>query len=224
MLSPSSKQFDQTYWDRVLGIIKKSTEGELPSVSEINRESSDPFKVLISTLISLRTKDKVTLESSLRLFKKAETPEAMELLEEEKIADLIYPAGFYKTKAKNIKEICRILLKKNGIVPQTKEGLLALPGVGLKTANLVLSLGWNIPAICVDIHVHRISNRMGWVNTTKPDDTEKALQKILPVIYWIPINELLVLFGQQICTPQSPYCTSCPLSSYCPRQGVSKNR
>ncbi|MDC7223748.1 MAG: endonuclease III [Spirochaetales bacterium] len=220
----SSKEFNEEYWDQVLPIIKESVKGSLPSVSEIGRDSSDPFKVLISTIISLRTKDKVTFESSLRLFEKADSPEAMSQLETDKIAELIYPAGFYKTKAENIKKICRIILEGNGEVPRSKESLLALPGVGLKTANLTLSLGWGIPAICVDIHVHRISNRMGWVETGKPDDTEKELCRILPLKYWIPINELLVLFGQQICTPLSPYCSNCPLKNLCPQLNVEKSR
>lgn len=180
--------------------------------------------MLISTIISLRTKDKVTFESSIRLFEKAETAESMVKLEAEEIAELIYPAGFYKTKADNIKKICRLILDEGGEVPQTQEGLLAYPGVGLKTANLVLSLGWGIPAICVDIHVHRIANRMGWVKTTKPDDSEKALRKILPLKYWIPINELLVLYGQQICTPQSPHCSRCALNQLCPQKNVNKSR
>ena len=161
------KKPDRNYWDRVLGTIADHVEGTLPSVTEIGRDSADPFKVLISTVISLRTKDKVTLESSLRLFARAGTAEDMLKLDEDEIASLIYPAGFYKTKAKNIKEICSRLNEEGGIVPQDRESLLSLPGVGLKTANLVLSQGWGIPAICVDIHVHRIANRMGWSKRKK---------------------------------------------------------
>ena len=199
------------YWDVVLGIIEKAVIGALPSVSEIGRETEDPFRILISTIISLRTRDEVTFSASMRLFEVADTPREMLSLSEEQIAEIIYPAGFYKMKAQNIKKICHTLLKDfSGAVPGDREALLSLPGVGLKTANLVLSLGLNIPAICVDTHVHRIANRMGWVNTAKPDDTENKLSLILPEKYWISINELLVLYGQQICHP--PLSPLLPLS------------
>ena len=221
----SLKKYSSGYWKEVTGIIAQHVKGGWPSVSEISRESADPFKVLISTIISLRTKDKVTFESSARLFAIADTPEKTVALESEEISRLIYPAGFFRKKGENIREISRIILEQhNGCVPKERDALLALPGVGLKTANLVLSLGWGIPAICVDIHVHRISNRMGWVTTKTPDDTEKALSRILPVDYWISINELLVLYGQQVCTPLSPRCSLCPLNSFCKRIGVDKHR
>jgi len=161
----------------------------------------------------------------MRLFEIADTPRDLQALSEEQIAELIYPAGFYKMKAGKIKRICEILLNDfAGTVPGDREQLLSLPGVGLKTANLVLSLGLNIPAICVDTHVHRIANRMGWVKTLKPDDTERDLSLILPVEYWIPINELLVLYGQQICHPLSPRCSICPASAFCFRNGVDRHR
>ncbi len=219
------KKFSFPYWQNVLGRIEEHVKGELPSVSEIGMASSDPFKVLISTIISLRTKDKVTLESSLKLFERADGVEKMSRLTGEEISELIYPAGFFRKKGETIREICLILIESyDGKVPRTREDLLSLPGVGLKTANLVLSLGWGIPAICVDIHVHRIANRMGWVKTSKPDDTEKALRMILPVEYWISLNEDLVLFGQKECTPLSPHCSRCPLSPFCPRIGVERHR
>jgi endonuclease III len=219
------QETDREYWDKVLAVIEDTVTGTLPSVSEIGRETSDPFRVLISTVISLRTRDEVTFSASMRLFERADTPRDMLALPEEEISRLIYPAGFYRTKAQNIKRICGILQNDfGGAVPGDREHLLSLPGVGLKTANLVLSLGLNIPAICVDTHVHRIANRMGWVKTAKPDDTEKALSHILPEKYWIPINELLVLYGQQICHPLSPRCSVCPATIYCLRNGVERHR
>ncbi len=221
----SSQEINRPYWDRVLGKIGETVRGTLPSVSEIGRDNPDPFRVLVSTLISLRTRDEVTFAASLRLFEKADTPEGMADLSEEEIASLIYPAGFYKMKSRHIRDISLILLKEyGGQVPSDRESLLALPGVGLKTANLVLSLGFRIPAICVDTHVHRIANRMGWISTNKPDDSERELTRILPVDYWIPINELLVLYGQQICTPLSPRCSLCPVVTSCRRVGVDKYR
>jgi endonuclease-3 len=142
-----------------------------------------------------------------------------------KIAQLIYPAGFYKRKAENIKQIAEILLNKHwGLVPKNIEDLLELPGVGRKTANLTLGLSYGIPALCVDTHVHRIPNRKGWVETKTPEKTEFALVKILPKKYWIEINELLVAFGQTICTPVSPKCSECPFGDDCPRIGVGKSR
>ena len=197
----------------------------LPSVSLIGEESNSPYRILISTVISLRTKDKVTLEASLRLFKKADSVEELNQLTEEEIASLIYPCGFYRVKAGNLKKITGILLaSNNGQIPSDLNALLALPGVGLKTANLVLSLGFGIPAICVDTHVHRIANRMGWIQTKKADDSVTALEAVLPRRYWIRINELLVLYGQAVCTPQSPRCSICPLTDRCQKNGVSRTR
>lgn len=185
----------------------------------------DPFRVLISTIISLRTRDEVTIAASRRLFAHADTPATVLELTRDLLEECLYPAGFYRTKAESITKICRILLEQYaGEVPSTMEELLALPGVGRKTANLVLSAGFGVPAICVDIHVHRISNRCGWVATRAPEQTESALREILPMNYWIPINEWLVGFGQQVCTAASPRCSTCPLSQRCPRIGVSRWR
>jgi endonuclease-3 len=215
----------QSCWKKVLSIIAEEVKGSLSSVSQIERGDYDPFRVLISTIISLRTRDEVTLAASTRLLGRADCPRDMVELTQDEIAHLIYPAGFYNTKAGNILQICATLLENyDGKVPREKERLMALPGVGLKTANLVLSRGHNIPAICVDIHVHRIANRMGWVVTKNPDKTEEKLREILPLEFWIPINELLVLYGQKICTPQSPRCSVCRVYDFCERVGVDRRR
>lgn len=197
----------------------------LPAISTLADEDNDPFQILIATLISLRTKDKVTIEASRRLFERAATPQAMLLLSNQEIEELIYPAGFYRVKANNILKISQILSEKyGGEVPPQKELLLELPGVGTKTANLTLNLGFNIEAICVDIHVHRISNRMGWIATKTPEESEVALEKIMPRHFWIPLNELLVTYGQQICRPVSPLCSECGVYDYCQRVGVERSR
>jgi len=189
------------------------------------RDKRTPFQILISTIISLRTKDQITAEASERLFKIADTPEKILKLSEKEIAEAIYPAGFYRNKAKTIKEISKILVEKyNGKVPDTLEGLLSLPGVGRKTANLVLALSFNKPAICVDVHVHRISNRLGIVNTKTPEETEFALMEKVPKKYWNRINDLLVAFGQTICKPISPHCSICPVKHLCEQKGVDKHR
>lgn len=197
----------------------------LPSVSAVARENNDPFRVLVSTMISLRTKDAVTRAASDRLLAVAGTPARLAGLPEGRIERLIYPAGFYRTKARSLRKAARILVADHGEkVPRTMEGLLALPGVGRKTANLVLNLGYGLPGICVDTHVHRISNRMGWVKTRDPGGTEQALMEILPRRYWIGINELLVRYGQAVCTPVSPRCGACPVALLCARVGVTKSR
>jgi endonuclease III len=206
--------------------VKKSVEeNQVPSVSEIAGLSMDPYQILISTVISLRTKDDVTGKAARRLFETAPTPEAMVKLRVEEIRNLIYPAGFYRVKGENIKKISAILIEEHdGRVPPSQEALMKLPGVGLKTANLTLSLGFGLPYICVDIHVHRISNRLGWVRTKTPDETEKVLRNVLPQKHWIEINELFVRFGQSVCTPQSPWCSKCPLREGCPQIDVARSR
>jgi len=217
------------YWDSVFSLFAQALKergSALPSVSEIASGSrNSPYRVLISTVISLRTKDAVTLSASNRLFAKADTPEQMIKLSQEVIEQLIFPAGFYRNKAKNIISISKILLDTyNGKVPPDREKLLSLPGVGVKTANLTLNLGFNINAICVDTHVHRIANRCGWITTKNPDESEKALELIMPEKYWIPLNELLVTYGQLICTPLSPRCSECPITADCSKRGVKKTR
>lgn len=215
-------------WEKIFTLMVQAIrtgESDLPAISTIAQENQDPFRVLISTLISLRTKDAVTMAASRRLFALADTPAIMLTLSPQTIEQAIYPAGFYRVKAKNILEISKILLESYaGEVPSQKEILLQLPGVGTKTANLTLNLGFGIDAICVDTHVHRISNRMGWVATKKPEETEIALEKIMPQHYWIPLNELLVSYGQQICKPVSPLCSQCTVYSFCKRVGVTRSR
>jgi len=196
-----------------------------PSISLIAEINNDPYRVLFSTIISLRTRDEVTLKASERLFAKAPDLPALSRLTEKTIAESIYPAAFYRNKAVSIRRCAEILLSEySGNIPGERDLLLKLPGVGRKTANLTLNLGFGINAICVDTHVHRISNRMGWVATSTPDNTEAALELILPEIYWIPLNEMLVSYGQKICTPQSPRCSLCVLKKHCRRNGVERSR
>jgi len=185
----------------------------------------DPFRVLIACILSLRTQDTTTGPASDRLFAAAATPQAMLELPARRIAKLIYPVGFYRTKARVILGICRDLLERSGgRVPDTIDELLTLKGVGRKTANLVVTMGYGKPGICVDTHVHRISNRLGYVKTRNPEETEMALRAKLPRRYWIGYNDLLVSFGQNICVPISPRCSICPVAPLCPRIGVTTKR
>ena len=185
----------------------------------------DPYKVLISTILSLRTKDSTTHEATRRLFSIAGSPEKMIELPVEEIEKAIFPVGFYHTKARNIVETSRTILDKySGMVPDNLDELLNLPGVGRKTANLVLILGFDKMGICVDTHVHRITNRWGYVKTKTPDDTEMALRKKLPKKHWKEINNLLVPYGQNLCMPVSPFCSKCKITGYCERIGVNKSR
>jgi endonuclease-3 len=187
--------------------------------------AAGPFKVLIATILSLRTRDDTTAVAAPRLFAMADTPQTMVTLSADEIAQLIYPVGFYRTKARDILAICQQLITQHaGQVPADMNQLLALPGVGRKTANLVLAIGFGIPAICVDIHVHRICNRWGYVDTTTPEETEQVLRQALPSAFWIPINGLLVTLGQQICHPTSPRCSQCPLRTVCAQRGVTRHR
>ncbi len=195
------------------------------TLAEEQENSRSAFRLLVACVISLRTKDEVTADASRRLFEIAATPERLAALDVEQIAAAIYPAGFYNTKAGQLREIGTIIRDHHdGEVPADETKLLALPGVGRKTANLVLGLGFGIPAICVDTHVHRISNRLGMVATKTPEQTEKALNRVLPQDFWIPINDWLVTFGQNCCHPTSPKCSECPLTDMCPRVGVTRSR
>lgn len=211
---------------RVLRVMRASTGSEkLPSVSEIARRDRDPFRILVSTLISLRTKDEVTDAASARLFALADTPRALAKLELRTIERAIYPAGFYRTKARTLRDISRLLeVDFAGRVPDTIDGLVAFKGVGRKTAALVVSLGYGKDAICVDTHVQRISNRLGWVRTKTPAQTETALMDLLPRVHWIAVNEIMVSFGQRVCTPTSPHCSTCRVAKDCARVGVERHR
>ncbi len=196
-----------------------------PSVTLVGKKWKDPFLVLISCILSLRTKDETTLPASERLFRVAVTPQDMLRLSHSEIEKLIYPVGFYRTKARVILGICRDVLEKfSGRVPNDINTLLTMKGVGRKTANLVLTEGFGLPGICVDTHVHRISNRLGYVRTKAPYDTEMMLRKKLPPKYWIDYNAILVTWGQNICKPISPLCSRCGIRSFCPRKGVGKSR
>ncbi|MDR3115678.1 MAG: endonuclease III [Treponema sp.] len=199
---------------------------EEPAVSTVAEQyKRDPWAILVSTIISLRTKDAVTLTVSQALLQKAPNPAGLAALPEEEVARLVYPAGFYRTKAANLKKIAAILMEQyRHRVPATMEELLALPGVGRKTANLVLTEAFDLDGICVDIHVHRISNRLGWVSSVHPEQTETALRAALPRKYWKGINALLVLYGQRLCRPVSPFCSRCVIRPYCQRRGVTRSR
>ncbi len=212
--------------EAIIGILKKETQKfTIPSVSRISRKFHSPFLVLVSCILSLRTKDETTLRASKRLFGLARTPQVMSRLKIGRIKKAIYPAGFYRTKAKRIKEICRRLIDTfSSRVPDTLEGLLSLKGVGRKTANLVLTEGFGKLGICVDTHVHRITNRLGYCDTRTPKETEMCLRNKLPKRYWIEYNKLLVTWGQNVCAPLSPWCGRCAIEKYCQKAGVIKHR
>ncbi len=196
-----------------------------PAVTIVSQREGNPFKVLVSCILSLRTQDRTTGPASERLFTLADTPLKMLFLSQEEIEQAIYPVGFYRNKAAQILNICRTLVEKyDGQVPGDLDELLTFKGVGRKTANLVLTLGFGRPAICVDTHVHRICNRWGYTSTKTPEETEFALRAKLPVNYWPVINDYLVTFGQNQCTPISPRCSTCVLASFCSRVGVMKSR
>jgi endonuclease-3 len=208
--------------EKVLNILKeKYREWKAPIVTEIANKTGDPFRVLISTVLSSRTKDAVTREASRKLFQRASTPKEMAELFPEEIEKLIYPVGFFRTKAKRLPELVRILIDEyGGKVPDNLDELLKLPGVGRKTANLVVTIGFGKPGICVDTHVHRISNRFGYVRTKNPTETEFALREKLPERWWISYNDFLVTLGQNICFPRNPHCGDCPLSKLCEKVNI----
>lgn len=198
---------------------------DTPIVTLMAETYESPFRVLISCILSLRTQDSTTAKASHRLFAEADSPRPMLRVSAKKLEKLIYPVGFYKTKAKNILQICRMLIEQyGGHVPDEIDELLKLPGVGRKTANLVVTLGYRKPGICVDTHVHRISNRWGYVATKTPEKTEVALRNKLPRKYWIEYNDLLVSFGQHLCRPISPVCSQCPVKRSCRQIGVTVRR
>ncbi len=197
-----------------------------PYVTEVAAElRKDPFRVLVSCILSLRTQDATTREASVRLFSIASTPVELARLTRRVIEKAIYPVGFYRVKAGVLKDLSTELVKNRGSrVPDTIEGLLELKGVGRKTANLVVTMGYGKPGICVDTHVHRITNRWGFVSTKTPEKTEFALRERLPKRYWTVINDLLVAYGQNVCRPISPLCSVCRLHGYCERVGVKRRR
>jgi endonuclease-3 len=215
--------------ETVGGLIKTLRRGapswNAPIVTLVAAHTRDPFQTLISCILSLRTKDETTAQASRRLFERAATPEAMLKIPVRRLERLIFPVGFYRTKARVIRGICSDLKARyGGQVPDDLDALLTLKGVGRKTANLVVTEAFRKPGICVDTHVHRISNRWGLVETTTPDKTEMALREVLPRRHWLEYNALLVAFGQTLCHPTSPWCSRCPIEPRCPRLGVVRSR
>ena len=212
---------------RVIARLERAAPSwDTTALAAVARESGrDPFRVLVGCLLSLRTKDETTGPASARLFALADTPEGMLRLRPRQIERAIFPVGFYRTKARVIQGVSRdLLVRFGGKVPSDIDALLTLKGVGRKTANLVVTQGFAKPGICVDTHVHRISNRLGYVKTKDPGQTEEALRAKLPRRYWIGYNDLLVTFGQNVCLPVSPRCSACPVRALCPRVGVTRSR
>ncbi len=210
---------------KFLATVKEAVKDkDVPVVDLIAVQTQDPFKVLVATILSARTKDETTALAAGKLFKKADTAKKLARLSEEELQKLVYPVGFYKNKAGYLKKLPEALGKFNNEVPDTIEELVTLPGVGRKTANLVLSVAFKKPAICVDTHVHRIMNIWKYVETDTPLKTEMALREKLPLEYWIPVNSLLVSFGQSICRPVSPHCSICPLEAECPQKDVTPRK
>jgi endonuclease III len=220
------KQMNQFPIDEIITRLRKACKlWPQPSVSVIAHQDRSPFKVLVSCIISLRTRDEVTAAVSKRLFSFADTPGQLAAMTAEEVSKLIYPAGFYRTKASQLVEIAQVISEQHhGELPDDLDQLLKFKGVGRKTANLVLTLGFGKPGICVDTHVHRIANRWGYLSTVSADATEMALRKVLPAEYWIEINDLLVAFGQNCCTPISPKCSTCKLQDLCEKQKVLVHR
>jgi endonuclease-3 len=213
-------------FDEMMSILKKFLADEVPVVTRISKsDAGSPFIILVSTLLSLRTKDETTDQAMERLVKVATTPEGLLNLSNENLEKIIYPVGFYRNKARTLKNVSRIIIEKyHGKVPDNLDELLTIKGVGRKTANLVVTEAYGKPGICVDTHVHRISNRLGVVSTKNPHQTEEALRKVLPKKYWIIYNTLLVAFGRRTCQPVSPRCSQCPIAYLCQKIGVTKHR
>ena len=201
--------------DKIVEILQSANQPRSEFVN-LMETFHNPYLVLIACILSLRTNDKTTYPATLRMLELAKTPQEMMNISEDDLANAIYPVGFYKNKAKQIIELSKTIVEKlNGKVPDTIENLIKFNGVGRKTANLVLAKGFGIPAICVDVHVHRIFNRIGYVNTKTPDETEFALREKLPQKYWLDINTLMVTHGQNVCKPTKPKCDECPIREYC---------
>ncbi len=212
---------------RIIQLLKEATKDMPPTLttSLIREYGRDPFIILISCLLSLRAKDTATYPVSKKLFERVRTPEELLKMPVRELEELLYPLGFYRKKAQTVRSVCQELITRfKGKVPQTEEELLSLKGVGRKTAQLVLGSAFKVPTICVDTHVHRIANRLGWIQTTHPDETERELKRLIPQEYWLDINTYLVMWGQNICVPISPKCSQCVLSPLCPKIGVGKRR
>jgi endonuclease-3 len=212
--------------DKAVSILKEDIRRwKVPALGVVQEETRDPFQILVSCVISLRTKDAVTEAASMRLFEKARTAETLAKLPIKTIERAIYPASFFRVKARTLRGVSRDILSRfGGKVPDTIEDLVSLKGVGRKTANLVVTLGFNKPGICVDVHVHRISNRWGYIKTRNPKESETALRVKLPKKHWIVYNDLLVPYGQNLCTPISPWCSRCRLEKMCGKIGVKTKR
>lgn len=219
------RMIDEGNIDKVLKILERELPTWKAPVVEliVKRGRRTPFEILVSALLSYRTKDEVTYEASKRILKIAPNPKRMLELSEEEISKLIYPVGFYRVKARRLREISKILVEKyGGEVPNSMEELLKLPGIGRKAANIIMNRAFKVPSISVDTHVHRISNRWGFVNTKRPEETERELRRKLPPEWWSEYNKILVAFGQTICRPLNPKCEMCPIKDYCPQIGVRK--
>jgi endonuclease-3 len=229
-MNDTSKVVDNNSYENVSEILIKlrnaTQEMVSPAALEVVRlYGRNPFLVLVSCILSLRTKDTVSLPISIRLFSYARTPQELLNISLSELKTIIYPVGFYRQKSKQLHGLCFNLIEHyKGLVPFSKEELLSLPGVGPKTANLVLGEGFGIPAICVDTHVHRIANRLGLITTKTPEETEKELERIVPIENWIELNRLLVMWGQNQCTPVLPRCSTCPIAQMCLKKNVMKNR
>ena len=211
---------------KILTILAKEVEKYDTPVAELVKvQTQDPFKILVATIMSSRTNDKTTAKVAKQLFIKINKPQDFHLYSQQQIEQMIYPIGFYKNKARYLKQLPTVLQQRfKGRIPQTIEELLELPGVGRKTANLVVSVAFDKPGICVDVHVHRIVNRIGYIKTKDPLETEMKLRKILPQRYWKRVNRVLVAYGQNLCTPLRPFCSRCKISRYCKKINVKKAR
>jgi len=208
-------------------LLRKATKDMVPTLTSslVKEFGRDPFVILISCLLSLRARDVMTYPVSQKLFARARTPEGLLAISLSQLEQLLYPLGFYRKKAQVIRSVSKELIERfKGKVPHTEEELLSIKGVGRKTAQLVLGSAFTMPTICVDTHVHRIANRLGWVKTTRPEETERELKRLVPEEYWIDLNTYLVQWGQNICVPLSPKCSQCVLSPVCPKVGVLKRR
>lgn len=236
MNSPIISPLSEDQINAILNKLEKATQHLMdPVVTNISKERKDPFRILIATILSLRTKDEATYKASIELFEHADTPQKILALPQKKLEEIIYPVGFYKRKSETIRNICQRLIDEfDGIVPDSLNELLSFKGVGRKTANLVITMGYGKPGICVDVHVMRITQRIGIVPIKgikdgkavfrDADNVEMILREILPKKWWIPINDILVRWGQNICSPISPKCTQCVINDSCNQVGVVKHR